>query len=460
MSETPTVAYAKPWWSEMTRYHWFVFLVAAVGWLADCMDQQLFVLTRNDALAELLDKKPNSAEVQTAGSYATAIFLMGWAVGGLVFGVMGDRIGRVKTMLITIVVYSVFTGISIFATGFWDYSLFRFLTGLGVGGEFAVGVALVAEVMPDGARPYTLGLLQAFSAIGNCAAALIYILLGVLEMRGSLSGLTLLGLPLTGWRIAFLIGTIPALIALLVRRRLKEPERWAEAKGQKRGSYAELFGNARWRYHAFVGLGIGFAAVVGLWGIGFFGVQLAMGVIKENLAAEGLQGNELAGRVKIWGGLYSFFLNLGAALGMIYFGYLAQRLNRRWAFFFAFSSAMVATAATFWMFNSASQTFWLTPIMGFCLLSIFAVLAIYFPELFPTRLRSTGTSFCYNVGRFVAALGPFMFGFLVSNVFSAAQGYSKMDGLRYAGVVMCSVFLIGIAMLPFAPETKGKPLPE
>jgi MFS family permease len=119
MSETPTVASAKPWWSEMTRYHWFVFLVAAVGWLADCMDQQLFVLTRNDALSELMKMPANSAEVQSAGSYATAIFLMGWAVGGLFFGVMGDRIGRVKTMLITIVVYSVFTGISIFATGFW-----------------------------------------------------------------------------------------------------------------------------------------------------------------------------------------------------------------------------------------------------------------------------------------------------------------------------------------------------
>lgn len=106
------------------------------------------------------------------------------------------------------------------------------------------------------------------------------------------------------------------------------------------------------------------------------------------------------------------------------------------------------------------MVFWLTPLMGFCLLSLFAVLAIYFPELFPTRIRSTGTSFCYNVGRFVAAIGPFTFGFLVNDVFSKTQGYTPIEGLRYAGVVMCSVFLIGIAVLPFAPETKGKPLPE
>lgn len=449
-------AATRPWWSEMTRYHWFVFVVAAVGWLADCMDQQLFVLTRNDALAELLGKK----DVRVEGGYTTSIFLMGWAVGGLIFGVMGDRIGRVKTMIITIVIYSVFTGISIFATGFWDYSLYRFLTGLGVGGEFAVGVALVAEVMPDRARPYTLGLLQACSAIGNCTAALVYILLGMLEMQGSLNGLSLFGLPLTGWRIAFLIGTIPAVIALIVRRRLKEPERWTVTEGQKRGSYQELFGDPRWRYNAIIGLIIGFAAVVGLWGIGFFGVQLAMTVIRQNFTAEGLVGAELDGKVKIWGGLYSFFLNVGAAFGMIFFGYLAQRLNRRTAFLLAFIAAMITTATMFWKFDSIQMVFWLTPLMGFCLLSLFAVLAIYFPELFPTRLRSTGTSFCYNVGRFVAALGPGTLGFLIDNVFSKEQGYSAIEGYRYAGVVMCSVFLIGIAVLPFAPETKGKPLPE
>ncbi len=451
---------ATPWWREMTRYHWFVFIVAGVGWLADCMDQQLFVLTRNDALGELLGKPTTDPEVSKLGGYATAVFLMGWAVGGLIFGVMGDRVGRVKTMLLTITLYSVFTGISIFATGFWDYSLYRFLTGLGVGGEFAVGVALVAEVMPDRARPYTLGLLQACSAIGNCTAALVYIVLGYMELHGTLSGLSIFGLPLTGWRLAFLFGTIPAFIALMVRRKIKEPEKWAQVKEQKRGSYAELFGDARWRYHALIGLVIGFAAVVGLWGIGFFGVQLAMGVIKENLTAEGLAGAELGGRVKIWGGIYAFFLNLGAAFGMMFFGILAQKLNRRIAFFLSFLVAMLTTAATFWTFNSTSMVFWLTPLMGFCLLSLFAVLAIYFPELFPTRLRSTGTSFCYNVGRFVAALGPFVFGFLVSSVFSVDAGYSKIEGLRYAGVVMCSVFLIGIAILPFAPETKGKPLPE
>ena len=454
------------WQREMTGYHWFVFVVAAIGWLADCMDQQLFVLTRDDAMRELLaprfsDPVELARRVPEYGGYATAIFLIGWAVGGLAFGIMGDRVGRVRTMLLTVVLYSLFTGVSIFATGFWDFALYRFLTGLGVGGEFAVGVALVAEVMPDRARPIALGLLQASSAVGNCTAALIYVLLGHLELAGWLKGLALGGLPLTGWRIAFLVGTVPALLALVVRRRLQEPERWREMRGQTRklGSYAEMFGDPRWRRHALVGLGLGFSAVVGLWGIGFFGVQLAKNVLQQGLAAEGLAGLELSGQVKIWGGWYSFFLNLGAGLGMPLFGWLAQRWSRRAAFAAAFLAAMLAVSGSFWYFEKPSHIFWMTPLLGFFLLAPFAVLAIYLPELFPTRLRSTGTSFCYNVGRIVAAVGPFTFGLLTSQVFTAANGFER-EPMRYAGVAMCGVFVLGIAVLPLAPETKGKPLPE
>ncbi len=454
------------WQRDLTSYHWFVFLVAAIGWLADCMDQQLFVLTRDDAMRELLaplypDPTELTRRVSEFGGYATAIFLIGWAVGGLGFGIMGDRVGRVKTLLLTVVLYSLFTGLSILSTGFWDFAFYRFLTGLGVGGEFAVGVALVAEVMPDRARPIALGLLQASSAVGNCMAALIYILLGHAEMAGWLTGLSLWGLPLTGWRIAFLVGTVPALLALIVRRRLKEPERWRATKDQSRrlGSYGELFGDPRWRKNALIGLGLGFAAVVGLWGIGFFGVQLAKQVLQKGLAEQNLTGTELSAQVKIWGGWYSFFLNVGGGLGMTYFGYLAARISRRAAFGLAFTVSMVAVAYTFWFFDRPSQIFWLTPLMGFCLLSVFAVLAIYLPELFPTRLRSTGTSFCYNVGRVVAAIGPFIFGVLTSHVFIAEHGFTR-EPMRYAGVSMCAIFLLGLAVLPFAMETKDKPLPE
>src|SRR5580704_6513087 len=163
------------WYRELTRYHWFVLLVAALGWMFDCLDQQLFTLSRQPAMRDLLaDSGRNAAEY---GGYATAIFLLGWASGGLMFGVLGDRIGRAKTMFFTILLYSLCTGLSAFSRGFWDFALFRFLTGLGVGGEFAVGVALVAEVMPERARTSALGLLQALSVVGNVGAALFGIVL-------------------------------------------------------------------------------------------------------------------------------------------------------------------------------------------------------------------------------------------------------------------------------------------
>ena len=161
----------KRWYHELTRYHWFVLIVAALGWLFDTMDQQLFTLARAPAMNELLAPSPGMpADPRDVGFYgplATAIFLIGWASGGLGFGVLGDRIGRAKTMLWTILIYSLCTGLSALSVGFWDFAFYRFLTGLGVGGEFAVGVSLVAEVMPDRARPYALGLLQALSAVGN-----------------------------------------------------------------------------------------------------------------------------------------------------------------------------------------------------------------------------------------------------------------------------------------------------
>jgi MFS family permease len=151
----------------------------------------------------------------------------------------------------------------------------------------------------------------------------------------------------------------------------------------------------------------------------------------------------------------SLLQNLGAFFGIYVFTHVTQRIGRRKAFAIAFVAAMLSTAYTFWNLNSFSDIFWMIPMMGFFQLALFGGYAIYLPELFPTRLRSTGTSFCYNVGRFVAALGPLALGLLTSRVYA---GYP--EPMRYAGVTMCLVFLIGLATVPFAPETKGKPLPE
>lgn len=503
------------WWRLLNRYQWFVLIVASAGWLLDCMDQQLFNLARVPAMKQLLaaglGRPATPGEVGEFGAYATSIFLLGWASGGLIFGVLGDRWGRAKTMLLTILLYSGCTGLSAFATQFWDFALYRFLTGLGVGGEFAVGVALVAEVMPDKARPYALSLLQALSTVGNVTAALTSMTLGRLEETGVLG--QFIGWP--AWRWMFVVGAFPAILVILVRRGLKEPERWLQAKAnpelaKKLGDYGELFGNPNWRFPAAVGgllllVGIligfagkpewnkhlivaGFAAaallagiwvvyggggdtryrgravvglllalsgVIGVWGIGFFSFDLVRSVLEKKLLADNIDPKLIPGRLTLWAGVTSMMQNLGSFFGIYSFGLVAQKYGRKPAFGIALVSAMVATAAVFWFLRDFSQIFWLIPLMGFFQLALFGGYAIYFPELFPTRLRSTGTSFCYNVGRFVAASGPALLGLLTGKVFK-----DTAEPLRYAGTSMCVVFLIGLVALIFAPETRGQALPE
>ncbi|WP_414662338.1 MFS transporter [Horticoccus sp. 23ND18S-11] len=505
MSTSPTAPVSGPWWRELNRYHWFVLIVAALGWLFDTMDQQLFNLARVPAMRSLL--KPGE-DVALYSGYSTAIFLIGWATGGLTFGVLGDRIGRAKTMMWTILIYSICTGLSALSVGFWDFAFYRFITGLGVGGEFAVGVSLVAEVMPDKARPHALGLLQALSAVGNVSAALISMGLGHLEESGAIG---------SAWRWMFVIGAVPALLALVIRSRLKEPERWTaaraaqQASGRKQmGSYEELFGNAnwkrpaaiaagfivaiiamaffgssslpklkigiglaigaiaaglwtvyggngdtRWRRNAMIGLLLALSGIIGLWGIGFFSIDLVRSVFQKSFAAEGMDPARIPGAVTFWAGVATMMLNVGTFLGITAFSHVSQRIGRRPTFAICFVLALLSTAMVFLFLKERSQIFWMMPVMGFCQLSLFGGYAIYFPELFPTRLRSTGISFCYNVGRFAAASGPAVLGLLTSQVYK-----DQPEPMRYAGLTMCAVFLLGLIVLPFAPETRNQPLPE
>jgi MFS family permease len=449
-----------PWYKLLNKYHWFVLAVSALGWLFDTMDQQLFNLARNPAITELLGQGAPKIKIDNYGAIATSIFILGWATGGLFFGILGDRIGRAKVMMLTILVYSAFTGLSALSVGVWDFAIYRFLTGLGVGGEFAVGVALVAEVMPAGARTHALGWLQALSAVGNIGAAFINLGLGVAEGEGMLG-------EFTPWRIMFVIGALPALLAVAIRWKLKEPEAWqhAVAEGgtvvQKRaGSLSELFGDPRWRRNAIVGLALAVPGVVGLWGIGFFTFDFARALYRPHYEEMGLSDDLIRGKLTRLVGIISILQNLGGACGIYLFKTLTSRLGRKPAFLIAFLLALTATAGTFWFLGKATgiyDVYWMIPLMGCCQLMLFGGYAIYFPELFPTRLRSTGTSFCYNVGRYIAALGPLTMGQLIENVYGH---HGQIMAWRYTGVTMSLFFLLGLVALPFAPETKDQPLPE
>lgn len=457
MSQSPAIIPDNaPWWKHLNGYHWFVFTMASLAWMFDCLDQQLFILARGSAMQSLL---PPGTDVTKYGGYATSIFVAGWATGGLIFGSIGDRIGRAKTLTITVLMYSVFTGLSALSKGWIDFAIYRFITGLGVGGVFGLAVALTADALPDKARVGALGTLQALSAVGNVAAGLISLWVGELVSKGSLT-------VDQSWKFMFLVGAAPAFLVVFIQMKLKEPEKWVKAREAGRaagvafGSYGSLFGEARWRTPALLGMVLCVAGVIGLWGIGFFSPELVGGVIEKSLKEANIPANEIAGAKARWIGINSIIQNIGAFIGMILMTKLAQKLGRKPAFAIAFIAALVATVGFFQMFNGKGDV-WMSAIMGGCQLALFAGFAIYLPELFPTRLRSTGVSFCYNVGRFVAASGPFTLGLLASKLKEGATTpEAKIDAFRNAASYMSGIFLLGLIVLLFLPETKGKPLPE
>src|SRR5882672_6835134 len=458
---SPAATVEGPWWKQLNRYHWFVFIVASLAWLFDCLDQQLFLLARNGAMKALL---PAGMDVKLYGGYATTIFVAGWATGGLIFGAVGDRIGRAKTLAFTVLLYSVFTGLSAFSQSVYDFCMYRFLTGLGVGGVFGLSVALVADSLPDRARPHALGLLQSLSAVGNVTAGLIAVFVGWNQVSAVMGGAKAAG---DFWKYLFWIGAAPAFLCVFIQIRLKEPEKWVKAReegrktGARFGSYASLFGEARWRKPALLGMLLCIAGVVGLWGVGFFSPELVGDVISRQLRAQDVPLEQVPGRRLMWTGINMIAQNIGAFFGMMAFTKLAQRYGRKPVFAVAFVAAFLSTAATFKFLSQPWHIFTLIPVMGFCQLALFAGFAIYLPELFPTRLRSTGTSFCYNVGRFIAASGPFTLGLLQAHLAAGATtSDAKLEAFRTACVWVSLVFLVGLVALFFLPETKGRAMPE
>jgi len=544
---------------KVTFYHWLVVIIASCGWLFDCMDQRLFTLARESALKDLLANDPTRlGNVKEFIGLATMAMMVGWATGGIIFGIMSDKWGRVKTMVVTLIIYSGFTGLCGIAQGWLDFVFYRFLVGLGVGGMFGAATTLVAERVPGRFRTVALGSLQALSAVGNMLGATLS--LGINPGQEGVFG------SFAGWRVLFFVGILPALLVVPIMFVLKEPEPWKRAKaeaarqsgsGQKVGSMADLFRQPRWRRNTLVGICLGLAGMVGLWGIGFFSPEListalkeqplrakdlaqpqaivatlqsptnaALAAVKSRLSGDFVRQLEGAGNAAVsptltenllkefnglilTGSLYSeaaykdvplkkgtqnlvqqlaqkaspvdqMFLNrqlleqtfpgaiaemqktmdrvrgkgmflqdVGSLLGMFAFTFLAAAFSRRLAFLLSFIMCLLTTAFVFYALKSESDAYWMLPLMGFAQLAVFAGYSIYFPEIYPTRLRGTGVGFCYNTVRYLAAPFPYMLGWL-----------STQMPFRTAAILMSSIYVIGAVALIWAPETKGQPLPE
>jgi len=436
------------WYQGMTKYHWWVLCIGATAWLFDTMDQRIFVLSRQPALAQLLGVDSGHPDVLPYSKLVTAVMIVGWAVGGLFFGIMGDRWGRVKTLSISILVYSLFTGFSGLSMSWWDFCVYRFLMGCGIGGAFATAATLIAETLPSHSRAFALGMFQALSAFGNIIGSAVATWLIVPGLT-----ITLFGREFPGWRLLFFFGVIPAFLVVFIMRTIREPETWTKAASTAKedarhqlGDLKSLLGHPTWRRNTLVGVGLAVAGVVGLWGVGFWSPEL----ISEALKGESTE------TVQMVRGKATLLQDVGAFFGIFAFTILATRIGRRPSFALSLLASYFVVTMVFYRLSSATDAYWMTPLMGFATLSIFGGYAIYFPEIFPTRLRATGTGFCYNVARVLAAaliLGS-------SGVDSIFRKLEFASPFRAGAIAVCTIYLLGLLVLIWAPETKDKPLPK
>ena len=418
----------------VTRYQWLVLIIAWLGWVFDSMDSTIYAMVLQPALHDLMHP-PNGGVVAADvigwyGGIIFSVFLIGWAIGGVLLGIFADRFGRARTLMVTILIYALFTGLAALSRTWWELALFRFITALGIGGEWAAGAALVAEVWPEGKRTKAAGLLQSAWAGGFFLAAALYLLLRDYS-----------------WRVMFVVGVLPAMVAILVFFWVKEPQRWVAARDDAtRGSLLrlsrlrELFAPDLVR-GTLAGSALAFVAVFGLWGA----TNWIPTVVRALPDLRGLDVSELTGRVSY----ATMLLNVGALAGYLSFGPLADRWGRRWIFALMCAGSLVMLPVTFLTPRSYTQVLLLLPILGFFNNGIFSGFPIYLPELYPTRIRGTGAGFCFNVGRLLAAAGPAVTGQLVK----------AFGSLNLAICAVAFIYLAGLLILPWAPETRGRPLP-
>jgi MFS family permease len=432
----PVATASAPWWSGLTRRHWMVLFVATLGWVFDVMDLYLGALLKDPAVAELTGLPVQHPAVALRAGVVLSATLVGWAVGGLVFGMVADRWGRSRTMALTILIYAAFTGFSGLAQTWWQLAAFRFVAALGIGGEWATGASMLAEVFPDRARVAAGGIMQGASVGGFFLATLVYQLTGT-----------------EGWRTAFFVGAVPALLAVVVRMGVEEPERWKAARAagggggggrtlvSRLGSLRGLFVDPRLARHAWRGAALATIGVFAYWGTMYW----AWGALRAAAERGGASGAESA-RLATLG---AQIMNAGILLGVLAFWPATQRLGRRGAFFLYYLGSALFVPAAFLLPRDWTQAVVLFCVAGGFTTGIFTGYTIYFPELFPTRLRATGAGFCYNVGRVVAAPGPLLAGWLVERL-----------GVGGSGAVVGSVYALGLLVIPFLPETRDLKIEE
>jgi len=399
----------------ITREQWKTLIAAQLGWMLDAMDVMLYAFALN-AIQKEFDL--NSGQ---AGALAS-VTLIASAVGGIGFGVLADRIGRARSLMYSILAYSVFTSLTATSGSLWELLLWRTLVGLGMGGEWSAGSVLVAETWPSQHRGKAIGLMQAGWAVGYILAALLAAAV----------------LPLLGWRPLFLLGILPAFFTIWIRRNVREPDIWKSGDhGSPRKRISFEFFRAPLLGRTLVGSLLSMLVLFAYWGLFTW--------MPSFLARPIDQGGAGLGIIKSSGWIIP--MQIGAFFGYTSFGFFADRFGRRPVFAFFLVCAAILVPVYGQLVRHEYALFILGPLIGFFGHGYFSVFGVMLSELFPTRVRGTAQGLVYNVGRAFSAFAPYTVGVL-----------ADIYGIGSALAVTSAFFLVGSVTIYFLPETRGREL--
>jgi MFS family permease len=432
---------------DMNAYQWLVLFAAWLGWGFDVFDGLLFNYVAPNCVPTLLGIPLGSPEARSAtlrwGGILTSMLLLGWAVGGTVFGRIADKLGRTRTLLMTMALYSLGTAACAAAPNIWVLMLCRIVSSLGIGGEWAAGASMVAEVVPEKRRVEAGALLYTSAPLGLFLATFVTYQIAGVHFREH---------PEVSWRYVFLFGLVPAAVAFVVRIFLKEPERWKKAAAHaKPPRLRELF-TPQYRKLTISGFSMAVTALLMWWSCNAFIPTVSVGLAQATARLQGLDKTAANALAESWKAAATNWFNLGGLIGTLLTVPASKHLGRRRMFTLYFLASAAAIMAAFGLhLDPRVRLFMYFPI-GLTVFGVFGSFTYYLPELFPTRLRGTGAGFCYNIGRVIAAVGPFLVGSVAARGADSLQ--SALAALFWVGLVP----LAGLLAMPWVVETRGRAL--
>jgi MFS family permease len=443
MSET-IIAAPPRWYGTLSRAQWNTLLASNLGWLCDGYENYALILTVGFALRQLLDPT-QFAQIPIYAGTVIALTLLGWAIGGIIGGVLADYFGRKRTMLFAILAYSLMTGLSAVAWDWLSFAMLRFMVGIAIGSEWVTGASVVSELWPDRARGRGVGLMQCGFGIGYFTASLVWSFIG--------------GMGPNAWRYMFLLGVLPGFLTLWIRRTIPESPLWQEVNERRRAAVErrrsgaavperersltrftlfDLFHDPTARRHALIASLMSLATTTGVWGITTW-VPLFVGSVAGHAGLSETQ----------WAGFGGMAYNSGSIVGYIMLGVLADAWGRKPATMLYFFGAFALVPVLFLGTHGLTYLLLAAAALGCFSSGQYTWMAAWLPELFPTRMRATGAGFVFNAPRFIAWAGPLVSGTLIAT----------FGGFSQATMAISTIYILGFAAAFFLPETKGKPLP-